>query len=260
MVPPSNCHSCNSTNLQLKGFGTEKIEEELPLFFPDAKVARMDLDTTRSKNAYHTLINDFEQRKIDILVGTQMVSKGLDFDNVGVVGILNADNMLGFPDFRAAERAFQLMAQVSGRAGRSHKRGKVVIQTWNADNKVIHQVVENNYQAMYLDQLADRQRFLYPPYVRLVIISVLHRDPDTTNKHAAELARRLRLAFISRVLGPEFPVVARIKNQFIKKIMIKLNRDSQLGANKQKISNVIDFFRADIKYKGSRIIIDVDPM
>ena len=260
MVPPSNCHSCNSTNLQLKGFGTEKIEEELPLFFPDAKVARMDLDTTRSKNAYHTLISDFEDRKIDILVGTQMVSKGLDFDNVGVVGILNADNMLGFPDFRAAERAFQLMAQVSGRAGRSHKRGKVVIQTWNVENKVVHQVVENNYQAMYLDQMAERQRYLYPPYVRLVIVSVLHRDPDTTNKHAAELAKRLRFDFKKRVLGPEFPVVARIKNQYIKNIMVKLNRDSQLASNKDKITEIIDFFRADLKYKGSRIIIDVDPM
>ncbi len=260
MVPPSNCHSCNSTNLQLKGFGTEKIEEELPLFFPDAKMARMDLDTTRSKNAYHTLISDFEERKIDILVGTQMVSKGLDFDNVGVVGILNADNMLGFPDFRSTERAFQLMAQVSGRAGRSHKRGKVVIQTWNVENRVINQVVENNYQGMYLDQMAERQRFLYPPYVRLLIISVLHHDANVTNKHAAELASRLKREFDNRVLGPEFPIVSRIKNQFIKNIMVKLNRDSYLSANKAKIGEIIDFFRADLNFKGSRIVVDVDPM
>ncbi len=259
MVPPSNCHSCNSTNLQLKGFGTEKIEEELPLLFPEAKVARMDLDSTRSKNAYHTLIGDFEDRKIDILVGTQMVSKGLDFDNVGVVGILNADNMLGFPDFRSAERAFQLMAQVSGRAGRSNRRGKVVIQTWNVENKVVQQVVENNYQGMYQEQMADRQRFLYPPYVRLVVVSVLHRDADTTNKHAAELARRLRSEYNNKVLGPEFPVVSRIKNQYIKNIMVKLNRDSTLTANKKKITEIIDFFKSDLSYKGSRIIVDVDP-
>lgn len=258
-TPPSNCPICNSTDLRLKGFGTEKIEEELPVFFPEASIARMDLDTTRSKNAYRNIIADFEDRKIDILVGTQMVSKGLDFNNVSVVGILNADNMLNFPDFRAHERAFQLMAQVSGRAGRDLKRGKVIVQTWNPANQVIQQVVANDYESMYHTQITERQRFHYPPYFRLIQVTVLHRDPNVLNTAAAELAERLRKHFPKKVLGPEYPPVARIRNQYIKKLMIKLERDARLNTSKEKIMEVVEFFNADPAFKSVRVILDVDP-
>ncbi|MBW6498897.1 MAG: primosomal protein N' [Bacteroidales bacterium] len=259
IAPPTNCPECNSTGLRLKGFGTEKIEEELPVFFPDATIARMDLDTTRSKNAYRNIITDFEDRKIDILVGTQMVSKGLDFDNVRVVGILNADNMLNFPDFRAHERAFQLMAQVSGRAGRAQKRGKVIIQTWNPQNHIIQQVVAHDYESMYHAQILERQRFHYPPYFRLIKVTVLHRDPDVLNKAAAELAERLRKHFPKKVLGPEYPPITRIRNLFIKHMIIKLERDARLGASKEKIMEIVAFFNADPNYKSVRVILDVDP-
>jgi len=257
--PPSNCPVCNSTSLHLKGFGTEKIEEELPVFFPEASVARMDLDTTRSKNAYRNIIADFEDRKIDILVGTQMVSKGLDFNNVSVVGILNADNMLNFPDFRAHERAFQLMAQVAGRAGRNHKRGRVIIQTWNPANHIIQQVVAHDYESMYQTQLLERQRFHYPPWFRLIQVAVLHRDPDVLNKAASDLAQRLRKHFAKKVLGPEYPHIARIRNLFIKNMMIKLERDQGLAAAKQKIMEIVEFFNADPAFKSVRVILDVDP-
>ncbi len=257
--PPSNCPVCNSTALKLKGFGTEKIEEELPVFFPEARVARMDLDTTRSKNAYRNIIANFEERKIDVLVGTQMVSKGLDFDNVNVVGILNADNMLNFPDFRAYERAFQLMAQVAGRAGRNLKRGKVIIQTWSPANQIIQQVVDNDYVSMYNSQLAERQRFHYPPYYRLIQIAVLNTDPEIVNKAAAELSQRLRNHFAKNVLGPEYPPVSRIRNQYIKNMMIKLERNPSLAIAKQKITEIVDLFKADQAFKSIRIILDVDP-
>lgn len=259
ITPPSNCHVCNSTNLRLKGFGTEKIEEELPVFFPEATISRMDLDTTRSKNAYSTIINDFEERRIDILVGTQMVSKGLDFNNVSVVGILNADNMLNFPDFRAHERAFQLMAQVSGRAGRDQKRGKVIIQTWNPQNTIIQQVVANDYESMYHTQILERQRFHYPPFFRLIRVIVLHRDANVVNQAADELSQRLRNYFPKKVLGPEYPPVSRIRNQFIKNMMVKLERDAKLSASKDKVSEIVDFFLADPAYKRVRVILDVDP-
>lgn len=259
ITPPTNCHVCNSTNLRLKGFGTEKIEEELPLFFPEATIARMDLDTTRSKNAYRTIITDFEDRKIDILVGTQMVSKGLDFDNVSVVGILNADNMLNFPDFRAHERAFQLMAQVSGRAGRDQKRGKVIIQTWNPQNIIIQQVVAHDFESMYHTQILERQRFHYPPYFRLIRVTALHGDPNLLNRAAEELGQRLRKYFPKKVLGPEYPTVSRIRNQFIKNLMVKLERDARLGESKEKLREIVELFHAEPEYKRVRVILDVDP-
>ncbi|MEE4177085.1 MAG: primosomal protein N' [Bacteroides sp.] len=259
ITQPSNCPVCNSTNLRLKGFGTEKIEEELPVFFPEATNSRMDLDTTRSKNAYSSIINDFEERRIDILVGTQMVSKGLDFNNVSVVGILNADNMLNFPDFRAHERAFQLMAQVSGRAGRDQKRGKVIIQTWNPQNTIIKQVVANDYESMYHTQIMERQRFHYPPFFRLIRVTVLHRDASVVNQAADELSQRLRKHFPKKVLGPEYPPVSRIRNQYMKNMMVKLERDAKLSASKDKLSEIVDFFLADPAFKRIRVILDVDP-
>ena len=259
IAPPTSCQVCNSTNLRLKGFGTEKIEEELPLFFPGATIARMDLDTTRSKNAYRSIISDFEDRKIDILVGTQMVSKGLDFNNVSVAGILNADNMLNFPDFRAHERAFQLMAQVSGRAGRDQKRGKVIIQSWNPQNTIIQQVVANDYESMYQTQIQERQRFHYPPYFRLIKVTVLHSDANVLNKAADELSQRLRKHFPKKVLGPEYPPVSRIRNQFIKNMIVKLERDARLNESKEKLRKIVDLFHADPEYKRVRVILDADP-
>lgn len=257
--PPSNCQVCNSTTIKLRGFGTEKIEEELPVFFPHARVARMDLDTTRTKNAYRKILTDFEEQKIDVLVGTQMVSKGLDFGNVSLVGILNADNMLNFPDFRAYERAFQLMAQVAGRAGRNLKRGKVIIQTWSPANQIIQQVIDNDYLSMYSIQLEERQRFHYPPYYRLIQISVLNTDPEIVNKAAAELSQRLRKHFAKNVLGPEYPPISRIRNQYIKQMMIKLERNPSLAKAKQKITEIVELFKADQAFKSVRIILDVDP-
>ncbi len=258
-APPGACPDCGSTAMKMKGFGTEKIEEELPLFFPDARVARMDFDTTRSKNAYRKIIDDFEQGRTDILVGTQMISKGLDFNNVGVVGILNADNLLNFPDFRAHERGFQLMAQVSGRAGRNKKRGKVIIQAYHPEHPIIRQVIDNDYEAMYRQQIADRRAFNYPPYSRLVIISVLHPDEKLVNRASDKLAEMLRQDFPKQVLGPEYPVVSRIRNQFIKNIMIKLVRSPRLSEDKAKLQQRSQSFLLEKEWKPVRLIFNVDP-
>ncbi len=260
MPPPGICSQCGSTAVKMKGFGTEKIEEELPLFFPEARIGRMDLDTTRSKNAYRRIIEDFEQRKIDILVGTQMISKGLDFDNVGVVGILNADNLLNFPDFRAHERAFQLMAQVSGRAGRHLKRGKVIIQAYNVGHPVIKQVIANDYEAMFRQQMSERKQFHYPPFTRLVRLTTLHGDEKLTDQASDQLAIRLKKAFPGKVLGPEYPVVTRIKNQFMKNILVKLDRSTKLVTHKAHLNQIIREFQKEKAWKQVRIIFNVDPV
>jgi|AntAceMinimDraft_17_1070374.scaffolds.fasta_scaffold01904_3 primosomal protein N' (replication factor Y) len=257
---PEKCPYCGSTNIKMKGFGTEKIEEELPVFFKNAHIARMDLDTTRLKNAYQQLIYNFEDHKIDILVGTQMVTKGLDFDNVGVVGIMNADNMLSFPDFRAFERSFQQLAQVSGRAGRKKKRGKVIIQTYNPKHIVVQNVINNDYLAMYKHQIFERKNFNYPPFYRLIKLTLKHKDPQTLNYAAKELAERLRNVFGKLVLGPEYPMVTRIKNLFLKNIIIKLNNNSPISKSKLKLSEQIKIFNKNSNYKGLRIVIDVDPL
>ncbi len=258
-APPGDCPDCGSTGVKMKGFGTEKIEEELPLFFPDASVARMDFDTTRSKFAYRKIIEDFEQKRTDILVGTQMISKGLDFNNVGVVGILNADNLLNFPDFRAHERGFQLMAQVSGRAGRHKKRGKVIIQSFHPEHPIIKQVITNNYEDMYLQQIAERREFNYPPFSRLVIVSLLHIDDKLVNRAADRLAGLLNKAFPKQVLGPEYPIVSRIRNQFIKNIMIKLVRSPRLPEDKAKLKKLANDFLQDKEWKPVRLIFNADP-
>jgi primosomal protein N' (replication factor Y) len=257
---PEKCPQCGNTRLLMKGFGTEKVEEELASFFPEARISRMDLDTTRTKNAYHHLIQDFEARKIDILVGTQMVTKGLDFDNVSMVAILNADNMITFPDFRSWERSFQLMAQVSGRAGRKNKRGTVIIQTSNPKHPVISQVVSNNYRSMFLSQIAEREKFMYPPFYRLVILRLKHKDYKILNEAADALAITLKGSFKGKILGPEYPLVTRIKNKFIKEIIIKLERTPSLADRKAVITRIIERFHADMKYKSVDIVIDVDPM
>lgn len=259
ITPPVQCPSCSSTGIKMQGFGTEKLEEELPMFFPKARVKRMDLDTTRAKNAYQNILQDFENKKIDILIGTQMVSKGLDFGNVGVVGILSADAMLGFPDFRAHERAFQMMAQVSGRAGRGGTRGKVIIQAFNPYHTIIRQVIDNNYQEMYRDQMLERRNFHYPPFFRLVSITLLHRDPQVLNEGAAWLANQLRKNFGKNVLGPEYPMVARIKAMYLKNILVKLQRTEDFSARKRLMKSILDDFSLQPQWKSIRLKINVDP-
>ena len=258
--PPSKCGACGDTNLRMKGFGTEKIEEELSIFYPKAKIARMDLDTTRSKFAHQHIIQDFEEGNIDILVGTQMVTKGLDFDNVSMVGILNADSMLNFPDFRSFERSFQLMAQVSGRAGRKNKRGKVIIQTQNPDHSIIQDVVHTNFLSMYTNQLLDRKNFNYPPFYRLIEITLIHKDVNMVNASAKYLADELKHYFKKRVLGPEFPIVSRIRNLYHKNILLKIERDASVIQVKKILTDLLVQFKSGSDYKSVRVQIDVDPM
>jgi primosomal protein N' (replication factor Y) len=256
---PSSCPSCGDTNLHVKGFGTEKIEEELALFLPEAKVARMDLDTTRAKKAYHQLITAFQEKEIDILVGTQMVTKGLDFEDVGLVGILNADNMLHFPDFRAYERSFQLMSQVSGRAGRKGSRGKVLIQTYNPEHQVIRQVIDNDFATMYKNELIDRRNFHYPPFYRLIEITLRHREREKLYHSAQVLAKMLRGKFGERILGPEEPGVARIRNYYHQNIMLKLEKKASPAKAKEILRELLNTFTTESDHKAIRISINVDP-
>lgn len=256
---PEKCPACGSTAIIMKGFGTEKVEEELSNFFPGARISRMDLDTTRSKSAYRQIISDFEERRVDILVGTQMVTKGLDFDHVSLAGILNADNMLGFPDFRAFERSFQLMAQVSGRAGRRKKRGKVIIQTWNPEHPVIGFVKDNDYAAFFSHQLAERNQFRYPPFFRLVRITLRHRDHKVLDEACRHLSADLRKDFGSLLLGPEYPLVSRIKNLFLKDFLLKIPRDAGFTSVKQKLILHTEAFSRHEKYRTVQLSVDVDP-
>jgi primosomal protein N' (replication factor Y) len=258
--PPTVCGACGDTKLQTKGFGTEKIEEELAIYFPKARVSRMDLDTTRSKFAYQQIIHDFEERNVDILVGTQMVTKGLDFDNVSVVGILNADSMMNFPDFRSYERSFQLMAQVSGRAGRKSKRGKVIIQSFNPTHSIIQSVIQNDYLSMYNDQLTDRRNFHYPPFYRLIAFTLWHKDQDALNNAARIFADDLKVQFGKRVLGPEFPAVARIRNLYRKNILLKLEKEASPIKAKQVIQQLLDKFKSAPENKSVKVQVDVDPV
>lgn len=259
VAPYKTCQGCGSHEINMIGFGTEKIEEDLGELFPQAKVMRMDLDTTRSKNAYHKIIADFEDRQIDILVGTQMVTKGLDFDNVGLVGVMNADGMLNFPDFRAFERAYQLMAQVSGRAGRKKKRGTVVIQSWQPEHWIIRQVMENAYDRMYEQEIVERRNFGYPPFVRLIELSLRHKDRELVDYASAKLAEALREKLVERVLGPEYPSVARIKNQYYKTILIKLERDLSAAKVKAMVNDKLIDFKKDKELGKVRVVVDVDP-
>lgn len=256
---PEVCPECRGTSIRMRGFGTEKVEEELGLIFPQARIARMDLDTARSKYAHQKIIADFEDRKIDILVGTQMVTKGLDFDNVSLVCILNADNMLSYPDFRAPERGFQLMAQVSGRSGRKYKQGKVLVQTYNPGHPIIGDVVRHDYLSMFEKQLTERNRFRYPPYFRLITIKLKHKDPELLNKAAETLAVNLRKTFGKRIMGPEFPVVSRIMNYYIKHILFKVEKDASMNRIKEKLAGITEDLRRDPAFKPVKIFMDVDP-
>jgi len=257
---PSHCKACGSQAIQTKGFGTEKIEDEIAILFPDAKIARMDLDTTRTKKSYLQIISDFETKQVDILIGTQMISKGLDFDNVSIVGIMNAENMLNFPDFRAFERSFQLMTQVSGRAGRKNKQGKVIIQTSDPDHPVIKNIIENDYLSLYNTQLQERKKFKYPPFYRLIEITLKHKHPDILKNISLSLAKELRAIFGDNVLGPEPPIVSRIQNWHLMEFIIKIEREKSFAVAKQYIHQAVEKTCVKLDLKNLQVVIDVDPM
>ena len=257
---PRQCPACEGTDLRNRGFGTEKIEDDIKVLFPEARVARMDLDTTRTRTAYERIIADFEQGKTDILIGTQMVSKGLDFDHVSVVGILNADTMLNYPDFRAYERAFQLMAQVAGRAGRKNQRGRVVLQTKSIDHPIIAQVMRNDFEGMVAGQLVERQLFRYPPYYRLVYVYLKHRKEDVLEQAAGQMAVYLRSGLGKRVLGPDKPPVARIQTLFIRKIVIKVEQKVAMAKVREYLMDVQRTLISDERYRSLIVYYDVDPM
>lgn len=257
---PSVCPACGSTHLEYKGFGTEKIEDELSLLLPDARIARMDLDTTRARNSLQTILNNLEEKKIDILVGTQMVAKGLDFADVTLIGIINADSMLKFPDYRANERSFQMLAQVSGRAGRRGKQGKVVIQTYDPNHRVIKQVIANDYNDLYFTEMEERKSFKYPPFYRIINLDIKHKDPEVLYNQANYLGNELRRHFGERVIGPESPLISRIRNYYIKSIMLKFERDGiSIVKAKAILRDVITQFQTTKLSKGSIIQPDVDP-
>lgn len=257
--PVGTCTACGSHRIKMLGFGTEKIEDDLATIFPAAAIQRLDLDTTRNKHAYENILNDFGERKIDILIGTQMVSKGLDFKDVALVGILDADLMLNRSDFRAFERSFQLMSQVAGRAGRDHERGKVIIQTGDVDHWVIQKVHQHDYKGFYNAEIIERKNFFYPPFYKIINITLKHKDEQVVSSGAQQLATSLRSVFKERVLGPEFPVVRRIQNQFLKQIKLKIERDAPDSKIKDKISELIDNFYSHAAHKSIRVVIDVDP-
>ena len=256
---PKSCPACGGVELVNRGFGTEKVEDDIKQIFPDATVARMDMDTTRTRTAYERIINDFQDGKTDILIGTQMVSKGLDFDRVSVVGILNADSMLNYPDFRSYERAFQLMAQVSGRAGRKNKRGLVVLQTKSPDIPLIHQVVTNDYNALYDEQCAERSMFRYPPFYRLIYVYLKHRKEDVLEQAADCMASYLRNGLGDRILGPDRPPVGRIQTLFIKKIVIKVEQQASMSKIRTYLQQVQRAIMEDERFKSLMVYYDVDP-
>jgi primosomal protein N' (replication factor Y) len=257
---PSICPACGSTHLEYKGFGTEKIEDELSLLLPEARIARMDLDTTRSRNSLQTILNNLEEKKIDILVGTQMVAKGLDFSDVTLIGIINADSLLKFPDYRANERSFQMLAQVSGRAGRRGKQGKVVIQTYDPFHRVIKQVIANDYNDLYSTEMAERKNFKYPPFYRIINLDIKHQNPEVLYNQAVYLGNELRKHFGDRVIGPETPLISRIRNYYIKSIMLKFEKDGiSIVKAKAILKDVIVQFQTTKLSKGSIVVPDVDP-
>jgi primosomal protein N' (replication factor Y) len=257
---PVDCPACGNKKLNLTGFGTEKIEDELQIYLPDARIGRLDLDTARSKNAHAAIIHDFEERRFDILVGTQMVTKGLDFENVGVVGILSADQLLQFPDFRATERAFQLMVQVAGRAGRKHKRGKVIIQAMNTTHPVLREVIDHDYATFFQREIAERQAFHYPPFNRLIRITLKHPVPDTLNKGALVFTKVLQAHFGERMMGPAVPYVSRVRGQYLLDYLIKIDRNlSTIDQAWQCIESGAAAMHRSAGCSGIRMVTDVDP-
>jgi primosomal protein N' (replication factor Y) len=257
---PTECPNCGCTQLQTRGYGTEKIEAEVREIFPEARIARMDLDTTRSRQAYERIISDFAAGRTNLLIGTQMISKGLDFDKVSVVGILNADTMLNYPDFRAYEHAFTMMSQVSGRAGRKGKRGLVILQTKSPDLPLIRQVVQNDYMGFYRSLIAERQQFHYPPYYRLVYVYLKHRSDTLVETAGIEMASRLRQWFGARVLGPDKPAVAKVKSLAIRKLVLKLEMGLKMSEVRQYLALAQQQMLQDKRYSSLQIYCDVDPL
>lgn len=260
VTPPTTCSACGSNQLHYKGMGTEKIEEDIEILFPKAKIARMDLDSTRSKYAYKQLIDDFENGNIDILIGTQMVTKGLDFDKVSVVGVLNADSILNFPDFRSFEKAFQLLTQVKGRAGRSSEKGHVYIQTTQPEHKVIQYITKNQTTLFFEETLLERKQYHYPPFSRLFELTVISKDVNEVNHLSTELFKLLKPAFGDQLLGPEFPMISKIKNQYHKHLLIKTAKTQAAGNIREIIFTALNTLQNTYKNWRYRVSIDVDPV
>jgi primosomal protein N' (replication factor Y) len=258
MAKPTNCQVCSSVELTTKGFGTEQIQQEVQALFPAIKVGRMDQDTTRGKFGFEKIIDSFKNREVDILVGTQMLAKGLDFDNVSLVGVMNADNMLYHPDFRAFERSFQMLTQVAGRAGRSEKRGKVIIQTYNPIHNTIQHVTHNDYFGMYQEQLYDRKIYFYAPYYRLIKITLKHRDFEKLKEGSMWLYQVMSQNLNVPVLGPEEPGISRIRNEYLRVILIKIPQKENLGLVKSKISKMLNSFEAVAIYRAIKTVVNVD--
>lgn len=260
-IPPiGTCGNCGSNRLKMHGFGTEKVEDELSLILPGVKIARLDLDSTRSKDGYKKILEQFQNREVDVLVGTQMVTKGLDFDNVSLVGILDADMMLRYPDFRSFERSYQLMSQVAGRAGRKHKRGKVIVQTGTPDHWIIQQVMNHDFENMYRQELIERRNFGYPPFTKLIYLTLKHKNEQQLEGSSADLALQLKAVFGNRIIGPEYPLVRKIQNSYIKVIRVKMEKEASPKKVKQRLQEIIDAFYASPVNKSVRISIDVDPI
>ena len=258
MAKPSNCHVCSSVDLETKGFGTEQIELELAELFPQKNIKRMDQDTTRGKYSFEKIIDSFKNREIDVLVGTQMLAKGLDFDNVSLVGIMNADNMLYHPDFRAFERSFQMMTQVAGRSGRAEKRGKVIIQTYNPLHNIIQQVTNNDYEGMYKEQLYERKIYYYPPFYRLIKLTLKHREFEKLKEGSFWLYQVLQQNLTIPVLGPEEPAIGRIRNEYIRTILIKIPGETSLQGTKKTIQKILNSFDLVSQYRTIKVTVNVD--
>jgi len=259
---PRKCSSCGSNEIHTVGQGTEKIEDDIKLRFPDAKIQRMDLDTTRRKHSYEEIISNFEELKTDILVGTQMVTKGLDFDNVSLVGVLGVDNMLFHPDFRSRERTYQLITQVSGRAGRKEKAGKVIIQTNDPELNLFSLIINNNYSAFYQSELLERKTFHYPPFYRIIRLTVKNKNKGLSAYTAQQLAKELKKVYPEKyVLGPEEPLIGKIRNYYLYEIMLKIKRnDARIKSYKKAVFQSIEKVKKLKNLSTSQVVIDVDPM
>ena len=256
----TECPACGSKHISYKGLGTEKIEDDLRVILPDVKIARMDYDTTRNKNAHQIILNDFEERKIDVLVGTQMVAKGLDFDNITLIGIINADSIIQFPDFRAYERSFQMLSQVAGRAGRRTKQGKVIIQTYDVKHRVIQQVVNNDYEGMYREELIERRQFKYPPFYKIIQINIKHKDLGQLLAISEDFAKNIKAHLGEMVLGPHSPLVGRVRNYYIQTVTIKIDfKHQSITKIKNLLKRQVSEFLANKTNKGAFVIVDVDP-
>jgi primosomal protein N' (replication factor Y) (superfamily II helicase) len=257
--PVPACHACGSMDMKMLGFGTEKIEEDMSELFPDVKIQRMDLDTTRSKSGYQRIISDFEAGITTVLVGTQMVTKGLDFDNVALVGILNADKMMNYPDFRSMERSFQIMMQVAGRAGRKHKRGRVLIQTYSPDHWLLEMIIRGDYNSFYEKEIRERHQFSYPPFQRLMKITLKHKEDDVVQRAANEILKLIKPQMGEKLLGPERPYIPRINNYYLQQFMVRLDKKPESALVKYDIIKRMREKLNEPAFKQVRLSIDVDP-